>query len=369
LKRYCGWLKIKMTIHSLLQTTIDRGASDLHLVSGYAPTIRVDGVLIPLSETVLTPKEIDSLLSTLINDERKKTLEQNHELDFAYTFGPGRFRVNAYFQRDTPAVAFRLIPMKIKTIDELNLPPICHDFSNLRQGFILVTGPTGHGKSTTIAAIIEEINQKYGGHILTVEDPIEYVYSPSKAIVSQRELGTDTHSWLNALRSALREDPNIVFIGEMRDYETIEAALTVAETGHLVFATLHTNSASQSIDRVVSVFPENQQAQIRLQLAGTLEAVISQRLIPVIGGGRMPALEILLGTSAVRATIREGKTHLLDNIIQTSADSGMLTMDMSLAKMTVSGKILVETAASYAAHPEDLNNLIKKANLHEAVRI
>lgn len=351
-----------MNIQNLLQITIDRKASDLHLVAGYAPTIRVDGTLIKLSEPVLTAADIDGILRFLLTPEQLTAFSQNHELDFAYSFGIGRFRVNSYFQKETPAVAFRLIPLKILGIDELHLPPICHDLANLRQGFILVTGPTGHGKSTTIAAMLAEINEKFGGHILTIEDPVEYLFPPAKALVSQRELGADTHSWINALRSALREDPNVVFIGEMRDYETIEAALTVAETGHLVFATLHTNSAAQSIDRIVSVFPQNQQPQIRLQLAGTLEAILSQRLIPVIGGGRMPAVEVLLGTSAVRSTIREGKTHLLDNIIQTSADTGMLTMDMSLAKLAVEGKILYETAVGYASDPNTLNQILKKKN-------
>lgn len=349
-----------LNIQDLLQTTIDRKASDLHLIVGYPPTIRIDGVLLKLDGNPCSPDEIKQVLRVLLTGEQLKIFEENHELDFAYSFGAGRFRINAYYQRGAPAIAFRLIPMKVSSIEELHLPPICHDFARLRQGFILVTGPTGHGKSTTIAAIIQEINEKYGGHILTIEDPIEYLYPPAKALVSQREIGADTHSWVNALRAALREDPNVVLVGEMRDYETIEAALTIAETGHLVFATLHTNSAAQSIDRIVSVFPQNQQPQIRLQLAGTLEAIISQRLIPVIGGGRQPAVEILLGTPAVKSVIREGKTHLLDNIIQTSADVGMLTMDMSLAKLAIEGKILYETAVNYANDLDALNQILKK---------
>jgi len=351
-----------MNVQNLLQITIDKKASDLHLVAEYAPTIRIDGALFNLSEAVLTAADIEGILRFLLAPDQYKVFETNHELDFAYSFGSGRFRVNAYFQKGTPAIAFRLISLKVSTIDELHLPPICHNLAGLHQGFVLVTGPTGHGKSTTIAAIIQEINEKFGGHILTIEDPVEYLYPPAKALVSQRELGSDTHSWLNALRSALREDPNVVFIGEMRYYETIEAALTVAETGHLVFATLHTNSAAQSIDRIVSVFPENQQPQVRLQLAGTLEAILSQRLIPIVGGGRQPAVEILLGTPAVKSTIREGKTHLLDNIIQTSIDLGMLTMDMSLAKLAAEGKILYETAAGYANNLDTLNQFLKKKN-------
>lgn len=349
-----------MTIQDLLQLTISRESSDLHLISGYAPTIRVDGQLIPLEGAVLDGKTIETLLAPLLSASQKEVLKTNAELDFGYSFGNGRFRINIYMSKGAMAAAFRLIPLQIRGVDELNLPSICHNFSQLKQGFILVTGPTGQGKSTTIAAIIDEINRQYGGHILTIEDPIEYVYSPAKALVSQREMGLDTLSWLAALRSALREDPNVVLVGEMRDYETIAAALTVAETGHLVFATLHTNSAAQTIDRIVDVFPENQQAQVRLQLSGTLEAVISQRLVPGLGGGRVPATEILIATPAARSIIREGKTHLIDNVIQTSAGFGMMTIDMSLAKMVATGKISFETAQAYAANQNDLRALVKK---------
>lgn len=343
-----------MTIQSLLQITIEKKASDLHLIAEYAPTIRVDGVLYPLEGSVLTGEQIDTLLKPLLSDEQKALFEANHELDFGYSFGVGRFRVNAYFQKGTTAVAFRLIPLKIRGAEELNLPKICHDLTTLRQGLVLVTGPTGHGKSTSIAAMIDEINKNFGGHILTIEDPVEYVYSPEKALISQREVGGDTHSWMAALRAALREDPNVVLVGEMRDYETIAAALTIAETGHLVFATLHTNSAAQSIDRIVDVFPENQQAQVRLQLSNTLEAILSQRLLPGLGGGRVPAVEILLASPAVRSTIREGKTHMIDNIIQTSGDLGMRTIDMSLTDLVASGKIAYETAMAYAVNPENI---------------
>lgn len=349
-----------MTIQELLQNTIDRGASDLHLVADYPPTIRVDGSLAPLSKITLTGQQIGDLLKPFLTEEQNKIFEQNHELDFGYSFGKGRFRINAYFQKGTPAVAFRLIPLRVRGIDELGLPTICHKLTALRQGFILVTGPTGHGKSTTIAAMIEEINQNFGGHIISIEDPIEYIFSPAKAIISQRELGLDTHSWNNALRAVLREDPNVVFIGEMRDYETIAAALTIAETGHLVFATLHTNSAAQSIDRIVDVFPENQQEQIKLQLSNTLEAILSQRLIPMASGGRVPALEALLAVPAIRSVIREGKTHMVDNIIQTSGDVGMFTLDTSLANLTRDGKITLETARAYANNPDDLTRLLRK---------
>ncbi len=349
-----------MTIQSLLQTTIDRGASDLHLVVGYAPNIRIDGNLFPLDEAVLDGPKLEELFYPFLNADQKRTLLANHEIDFGYSFGQGRFRINAYFQSGSLAVAFRLIPLRVRGIEELNLPKICHEFTLLKQGFILVTGPTGHGKSTTVAAMIEEINQKFGGHILTIEDPIEYIYSKSKAIVTQRELGLDTFSWNNALRAALREDPNIVFIGEMRDYETISAALTIAETGHLVFATLHTNSASQTIDRIIDVFPENQQAQVRLQLSSVLEAIISQRLLPALGGGRVPVAEILLATPAIRSIIREGKTYMVDNVIQTSADVGMMTMDMALKNLTLGSKITYETAMAYTNDPVNLELELKK---------
>lgn len=340
--------------------TIDRNASDLHLVAGYPAELRVDGELVPIDRTVLTGEVISNLVLPLLSDEQKKALEQNRELDLSYGFGIGRFRINVYYQKAAMAAALRLIPLKIRSIDELNLPTICHTFTTLKQGFVLVTGPTGHGKSTTIAAIIEEINLKVGGHILTIEDPIEYIYSTGKGLISQREVGGDTYSWNNALRAALREDPNVVLVGEMRDYETIAAALTIAETGHLVFATLHTNSAAQTMDRIVDVFPENQQAQVALQLSNTLEAVISQRLLPGASGGRVPGTELLVATTAVRSIVRDRKSHLLDNVIQTSADLGMMTMDMSLANLVQTGKVVMETALQYAANPDYLRELIKK---------
>jgi len=240
------------------------------------------------------------------------------------------------------------------------LPEICHQFTKLRQGFILVTGPTGHGKSTTLASILEEINQTRAVHIVTIEDPIEYVFSSQKSIISQREMRGDTHSWEIALRSCLREDPNVVMIGEMRDYETIASALTIAETGHLVFATLHTNSAAQTMDRIVDVFPEHQQAQVRMQFSLTLEAILSQRLLPSLDGGRIPACEILVSTPAVRTAIREGKTHLVDNIIQTSVELGMKTMEMDLLRLVKAGKINLEVAQAFALRPEELARLSKK---------
>lgn len=257
------------------------------------------------------------------------------------------------------AASFRLINANIPTIDALGLPRICHEFSALKQGFVLVTGPTGQGKSTTLAAVLQEINQTRPVHIVTIEDPIEYIYVPEKSIISQREVHNDTHSWELALRSVLREDPDVVLIGEMRDYETIAAALTIAETGHLVFATLHTNSAAQTIDRIVDVFPENQQPQVRMQLSANLEAVLSQRLVPRVNGSRVVAYEIMVGTTAMRTTIREGRTHMIDNIIQTSGEYGMNTLESCLAGLVSGGVISMETAEAYATRPDEIKRYIR----------
>ncbi len=351
-----------MSIQDYLEIVVKKEASDLHLVVGSPPVIRIDGQLLPIASAILTSDDTEGLVFELLSPEQKEMLSVNKEIDFSFALGEvARFRVNAYFQKGYLSAALRLIPSYIKTIEELNLPRICHNFANLRQGFILVTGPTGHGKSTTIASIINEINQTRPVHILTIEDPIEYVYPKGKALVSQREMHLDTHSWEVALRSALREDPDVVLVGEMRDFETIASAITVAETGHLVFATLHTNSASQSIDRIIDVFPETQQAQVRLQLAATMAGIISMRLVPSIGGGRLPVAEILLSSSAVQTAIREGKTHQIDNIIQTSGSSGMILMDASLAYLVKAGRLSLEVARAYSLRPEELERLVDKA--------
>lgn len=347
-----------MDIKQLLELTAQRNASDLHLIVDHPPMIRIDGVLQGApGEAVLTSETVEGLVYALLTNEQKDMLLANKEIDFSYAVGEARYRINVYFQKASLAAALRYLPQKIRTVEELNLPKIYHQFANLRQGFILVTGPTGHGKSTTLAAVLNEINETRDVHIVTIEDPIEYVYPRSRAIVSQREMHTDTHSWNIALRSVLREDPDVVLIGEMRDYETIAAALTIAETGHLVFATLHTNSASQTIDRIVDVFPEKQQAQVRLQLASTLEAVMSQRLLPAIGGGRRPATEVLLSTPAVQTSIRDGKTHLIDNIIQTSGDMGMSLLEVSLMSLVKSGAVSLDVAKDYSLRPEELIRL------------
>ncbi|MBI4029211.1 MAG: type IV pilus twitching motility protein PilT [Candidatus Blackburnbacteria bacterium] len=349
-----------MEIQQLLQLTIDRKASDLHIVLGSPPNLRIDGKLVPVpNEAVVSPQDAERLIKPILSAEQLERLTVNRELDFSIAFtGGSRFRVNAYYVKGAMAAAFRLIPLKIPTIEDLKLPQICHNFTNLRQGLVLVTGPTGHGKSTTLAAILNEINRTKPVHILTIEDPIEFAFQPDKAIVSQREMREDTHSWEVALRSALREDPDVVLVGEMRDFETIAAALTIAETGHLVFATLHTNSAAQTIDRIVDVFPEEQQGQVKLQLSNVLEAVFSQRLIPLIAGGRTAAYEILTATPAVRTVIRDGKTHQIDNIIQTSAEFGMTTIETVLANYVKQGLISLETAKSFAIRPEELNRLV-----------
>lgn len=354
-----------MEIHELLDLTIKNNASDLHLLPGIPPAVRIDGVLRYLSNyPPVSPSEMETMIFSILKPEQKELLVNNKEIDFSFGFGGGaygdlgRFRTNLYYQRGVLSAAFRFLQPKIRTIEELKLPKICHSFSELKQGFVLVTGPTGHGKSTTLAAIINEINLGKAVHILTIEDPIEYVYPSGKSIISQREMDLDTHSWSLALRSALREDPDVVLIGEMRDPETIAAALTIAETGHLVFSTLHTNSAAQTIDRIIDSFPANQQNQIKIQLSSTLKGVVSQRLIPGIDGGRVPGVEVLIGTSAVANNIREGKTHLIDSVMQTSQDAGMVTLESSLASLVLAGTISLETAKSYALRPEELLRMV-----------
>jgi len=350
-----------MQITNLLKIAVERQASDLHLMVNLPPTLRINGLLSPLSKEALTVETIKELIKQLLNSEQEEVLLANKELDFSFRYeDQARLRINVYHERNRLAAAIRLLPRKIRSIDDLNLPKILHQFIHLNQGFILVTGPTGHGKSTTLAAMIEEINQNRRCHIITIEDPIEYVYSSAKSIISQREMHSDTHSWEVALRSCLREDPDVVLIGEMRDYETIAAALTVAETGHLVFATLHTNSAAQTIDRIVDVFPPHQQEQVKLQLANSLEAVVSQRLLPSLNNGRIPACEILIDTPAVRTTIREGKTHLIDNIINTSAEFGMISLETDLARLVKLGKISLDTAKAWATKPAELMRQISR---------
>ena len=355
---------MQISIKDLLEIVIKRDASDLHLLPGVAPIIRIDGGLIYLPDYgPLTPEIVEQLTFSIVTQEQKELILVNKELDFSVPFRDekgkeGRFRANVYYQKGALASEFRYIPSYIRTIDELGLPKILHEFTKLRQGFILVTGPTGHGKTTSLAAMLNEINTTRSVHIITIEDPIEYLFTPNKSIISQREMHTDTHSWDVALRSVLREDPDVVLIGEMRDTETIASALTIAETGHLVFATLHTNSASQTLDRIVDAFPEGQREQVALQLASTLEGITSQRLVPAIEGGRLPAVEVILGTQAVKTNIREGKSHLLDNIVQTSANVGMISLETSLAHLVKEGKTSLETAQFLSLRPNELMRLI-----------
>jgi twitching motility protein PilT len=350
-----------LTIQHLLEEVIKRRASDLHLTVGAMPTLRVDGSLVPIEHAApLAPKDIEDLCFSLTSDEQKDILISNKEVDFSFALGEvARFRVNLYHQKGYLGGALRFIPANIRTMDELGLPKAVQQFTRLPQGFILVTGPTGNGKSTTLAAMINEINETRAAHIITIEDPIEYVYPHRQCLITQRELHLDTHSWDIALRSVLREDPDVVLVGEMRDFETISAALTIAETGHLVFATLHTNSAAQTIDRIIDVFPEHQQAQVRSQLASSLEGVVSQRLVPAIGGGRVVATEILAMNPGIRSVIREGKTHQIDNMMSTGSEVGMMSLERSLATLIQANKISLDEAKQRTLRPAELERLLR----------
>lgn len=347
------------SIAQLLDLVIEKNGSDLHLTVNYPPYIRVDDRLIPVGD-ILTKEDVKKLISQTLTGNQTELLEVNREVDLSYQHkDQGRFRINAYYERGNLAAAYRLIPQRIRTITELNLPGILLDITQYSQGLFLVTGPTGSGKSTSLAAMIQHINETSPKHVITIEDPIEYVYPRAMSLIDQRELGGDTHDWSIALKSALRQDPDVLLIGEMRDFETIQSAITLAETGHLVFATLHTNSAAQSIDRIIDVFPPHQQEQIKTQLAGSLKGILSQRLVPLIGGGRQAVIELLLVTPAVQNLIREGKTYQLDNVIATGADLGMISMEKSLVKLVREGKITTATAQDYAIRPEEVLKLMK----------
>lgn len=351
-----------MEIQKILEMCVQYQASDVHLLVGIPPMLRLHGKLLTIPETTaVTPTQIESLVTGLLNEQQRELVKVDRELDFSYALTSGdRFRINVYYEKGNMAAAIRYIPSKIKTLEELHLPPVLGELTKLKQGLVLVTGPTGHGKSTTLAAMIQRINSERSEHIVTIEDPIEYVHLPLKSIISQRELHADTHSWGVALKSVLREDPNVVLVGEMRDYETIEAALTVAETGHLVLATLHTNSAAQTIDRIVDVFPDKEQQQIRGQLSLSLEAIIAQRLVPSLDGARVAIAEVLLASPAVRSMIRDGKTHMLTNVMQTSSDIGMCTLETALADAYKTGKIGLPVARDYSLNLDELNRLVGK---------
>ena len=349
------------TIEPLLEECIKRDASDLHLQVGLPPILRLDGVLHPITTyAALTNEDVQRLVFSTLDEEQQKILIKDKEFDYSFAFGDlGRFRVNAFHEKGNMAAAFRLIPNVIKSIEDLGLPGVVADFADHPNGLVLVTGPTGSGKSTTLAALVDKINTEKAVHIITIEDPIEFTHRSKRAVVAQREVHYDTYSFAAALRSILREDPDVVLIGEMRDLETIQAAITVAETGHLVFATLHTNSAAQSIDRMIDVFPAHQQPQIRTQLSNILVGICSQRLVPAINGGRMAVAEIMVANSAVRAIIREGKTHQLDMTIQTGADQGMQTMDRELARYVKAGTINYDDARQYAVDVAEFDRLAR----------
>ncbi len=353
-------IKNDASISDFLDLAENKGSSDLHISTDYPPMLRIDGNLVSIGAQPLEGKRTQELLFGIMTDQQIEELKRDLDIDFSYTHKTGtRFRVNVFVKKGTYAGAFRLIPSHIRTIAELGLPKIMYDFTDLAHGLVLITGPTGSGKSTTIASVIQEINLNYPKHIVTLEDPIEYLFPKAKALVNQREIGRDATSWTRALREVLREDPDVVLVGEMRDYETIAATITAAETGHLVFSTLHTNTASQTVDRLIDVFPDAQQAQIRAQLANVIAAVVSQRLIPVNKGGRKAVIEILIATPAVRNAIREAKTYQIDNMIQTNSELGMITLEKSLIQLIRSGEITLEQAQAYTTKPDELISLMK----------
>ncbi len=348
-------------IEVLLEDVIKKKASDLHVQVGLPPMLRVDGSLVAVQGSdVLTEEGVEALVFAILDEEQKQILLKDKEFDFSFAFGDlGRFRVNAFHERGNLAAAMRLIPNEILSIEQLGLPAVVNKFSDFPRGLVLVTGPTGSGKSTTLAAMIHKINSDKAVHIVTIEDPIEYTHKSMKSVVVQREVHYDTYSFNAALRSVLREDPDVVLIGEMRDLETIASAITIAETGHLVLATLHTNSAAQSIDRMIDVFPPHQQPQIRSQLSNILMTIVSQRLIPKIGGGRIAAAEILVATPAVRNIIREGKSHQLDAVIQTGGEFGMQSMDKTLVGLIHAGTISYDEARNFAIDIDELDRLMR----------
>lgn len=350
----------ELELNKLLSLVLERDASDLHLMVGEPPIIRVDTQLIRLDNyQVLSNDGISDLLNVLLAPQQQKLFEEQMQIDFSYSFKDNvRFRVNAYRQKGVYGIAMRMVPNHIKTIEELGLPSILRKFTDRKQGLVLVCGPTGHGKSTALAAMINEINNTRSDHILTIEDPIEFVFVPNKSIISQRELYLDTPSFAGALKAALREDINVVLVGEMRDLDSMAATLTVAETGHLVFATLHTNDASQSIDRIVDVFPSSQQQQVRSQLASVLVGVVSLRLLPKVGGGRIPGYEILVSNHAVRNVIRDNKIYEIPNIIHTSLEEGMVPLDKTLALLVKQGLVEFEVAQNFVMDNEYFLSLV-----------
>jgi twitching motility protein PilT len=358
-------IRAETLIPDLLDVVLHRGASDLHLTAGSPPVVRYLGDLIRLEDyPKLDAQTLRQMVYAIISQRQRERLEQDLELDMSYSVpGKARFRVNVYFQRDAIGAAFRLIPFEIKTVHDLGLPPVVLDFARLPRGFVLVTGPTGSGKSTTLASLVDVVNTERACHIMTVEDPIEFLHRHKNSIVNQREVGADTHGFSQALKHVLRQDPDVILVGEMRDLETIQTAITAAETGHLVFATLHTQDAPQTIDRIVDVFPPHQQQQVRVQLSTTLQAVVTQQLLQTIDGhGRAVATEVLVATPAVRHLIREGKVHQIYSVMQAGGRFGMRTMDSSLAQLVKAGQVSQQLALERCHDPEELNRLLRSAD-------
>lgn len=352
---------VEQKIKNLLRLTAQQGASDLHINVGRYPTFRIDGKLVPFTkDEILTPQMTKDICDVILSEGSKKKLLDEGQTDLSYNFEDKiRFRVNAFFQQGRISIAFRLIPREIRTLSELAIPETLYDFAKVAQGLFLIVGPVGHGKSTTLAALINEINHNYDKHIITIEDPIEYVYEQDRCIIDQREVYQDSKSFQTALRGIFREDANVVLIGEMRDLDTIATAITAAETGHLIFATLHTNDCPQTIDRIIDVFPAHQQNQVRSQLANVLLGVVSQRLVPKLDGGRVPAVEIMIKNHAVENLIRENKSYQIDNVIETSSDQGMITMDKSLVDLIKRGLVSPEVASAYSKDMKNFQALLK----------
>lgn len=351
----------KQELEILVMRALSDGASDIHLAAGRYPTFRTSGSLVPLMNlSVLTPEDTLGFLNELIPPHFMQRLLEEKQIDFSYDFyGKGRFRGNAFYQKNAVSIALRAIPLNIKSMKDLNLPPILELFTRKKQGFFLVVGPVGQGKSTTLASMVDLINHERAEHIITIEDPIEYLFLSNKSIVDQREVGIDTKTFKTGMEAAFRQDVNVIMIGEMRDFETISTAVTAAETGHLVLSTLHTNNASQTIDRIIDSFPGEQQAQIRVQLAGSLVGIFSQRLIPRISGGLVPAYELLINNTAVAHVIREGRTNEVDVIIETGTKDGMIDMNRSLSDLVRKGEITLENALSYSFNPKGLSRILQ----------
>ena len=335
-----------LSLPSLLQEAVEKKCSDIHLTVESPPVLRIDGSLVPLEYPNLSPTDMEEMVRSVMTDEQYKRFSEHGELDFSYSLpGVGRYRMNAFRQRGSAGMVIRLIPFNIPAPETLGLPPVSIEFARLQKGLVLVTGPTGSGKSTTLASLIDYINRNRACHIVTIEDPIEYLHKHQKSLVNQREVGNDTYSFANALRAVLRQDPDVILVGEMRDLETISTAISAAETGHLVFSTLHTNDATQSVDRIIDVFPPHQQQQIRVQLAAVLQGIMSQQLLPRASGrGRVAAIEVLLATPALRNLIREGKTHQIPTVLQTGGKQGMQTMDKAIQDLLRQGLITPEVA-------------------------